>query len=209
MGRQIIRTNYASVSGIAISDFQKEREDFGRNQYVSDIEVRRLSGRTDRIPVMAPAKLLEDAAGCKGQYVCVAGRYHSMNYYDGKKRRVKLFVYAGVLAVQAEDGGMCDRNYIFLDGYLCRKPIFRTTPLGRTITDLLVAVNSAFGISDYIPCVCWESTAHLASSLPVGSHIGIEGRLQSREYMKQIPGREPERRIAYEVSVSKLRVRES
>lgn len=119
MGRQISRTNYALISGIAISDFQKEREAYGRNQYVSGIEVRRLSGRTDRIPVMAPAKLLEDAAGCKGQYVCVAGRYHSMNYYDGKKRRVKLFVYAGALAVQAEDGGMCDRNYIFLDGYIC------------------------------------------------------------------------------------------
>lgn len=74
MERQVARTNYASVSGIAISDFQKERETFGRNQYVSDIEVRRLSGRTDIIPVVAPAKLLEDAAGCKGQYVCVSGR---------------------------------------------------------------------------------------------------------------------------------------
>lgn len=196
------------VSGMVMSDFQDYGAIYGKNHYVSDIEVRRLSGKPDRIPVIVPVKLVKETENYKGQYVCASGQYRSKNCIDGQRRRLKLYIYVRDLSVKADGGRQIDNNYIFLDGYLCKKPICRMTPYGRTITDLMVAVNSPYGRSDYIPCICWESTAHLAASLTVGSHVGIAGRVQSREYVKQLNGGGAEMRTAYEVSVSKLSVRE-
>ena len=95
-------------------------------------------------------------------------------------------------------------NSIWLDGYICKEPIYRKTPLGREIADLLLAVNRPYGKSDYIPCICWGRNARYASAFEVGGHVLIWGRIQSREYMKRISENETEKRIAYEVSVSKL-----
>lgn len=201
-------TNYTFVSGVVISDFQDGCTAYGKNHYVSNIEVRRLSGKTDRIPVIVPVKLLKDAEGYIGRYVCASGQYHSKNCYDGQRHRLKLYIYVRDFSVKTDEDVQIDKNYIFLDGYLCKEPIYRMTPHGRTITDLMVAVNRPYGRPDYIPCICWENTAHLAASLSVGSHVGIVGRVQSREYVKQLSGREPETRIAYEVAVSKLKVKQ-
>ena len=95
-------------------------------------------------------------------------------------------------------------NQIFLDGYICKEPIYRKTPLGREIADLLIAVNRPYGKSDYIPCIAWGRNARYASTFEVGGHIQIWGRVQSREYVKKINEEESEKHIAYEVSVSKL-----
>ena len=95
-------------------------------------------------------------------------------------------------------------NQIFLDGYICKEPIYRKTPLGREIADLLIAVNRSYGKSDYIPCICWGRNARFASSFIVGSHVQIWGRIQSREYVKKLNELETEKRVAYEVSVSKI-----
>lgn len=204
----LTRTNYVSVSGKVTSDFQDCYTAYGKKNYVSDIKIRRLSGEVDRIPIIIPAKLVKDVKVYKGQYVCASGQYCSKNWHDGQKRRLKLYIYARDLSVKMNEGRQVDNNYIFLDGYLCKEPTYRLTPLGRTITDLMVAVNSPNGRSNYIPCICWESTACLAASLSVGSHVGIVGRVQRREYTKQLSGMEPETRIAYEVSVSDLRVKD-
>ena len=95
-------------------------------------------------------------------------------------------------------------NQIFLDGYICKEPIYRKTPLGREIADVLLAVNRSYGKSDYIPCICWGRNARFAAGFEVGSHIQMYGRIQSREYVKKISETETERRVAYEVSVSKV-----
>ena len=95
-------------------------------------------------------------------------------------------------------------NQIFLDGYICKEPIYRKTPLGREIADLLIAVNRSYGKSDYIPCICWGRNARFASGFEVGGHVQVWGRIQSREYVKKISELETEKRVAYEVSVSKV-----
>ena len=95
-------------------------------------------------------------------------------------------------------------NQIFLDGYICKQPVYRKTPLGREIADLLLAVNRPYGKSDYIPCICWGRNARFASAFEVGEHVQVMGRIQSREYMKKITETESQKRVAYEVSVSKL-----
>lgn len=100
-------------------------------------------------------------------------------------------------------------NQIFLDGFICKESVYRKTPLGREIADLLVAVNRSYGKSDYIPCICWGRNARFASGFEVGSHVQIWGRIQSREYMKKLSEEESEKRIAYEISVSKLEYLES
>ena len=95
-------------------------------------------------------------------------------------------------------------NQIYLDGYICKPPVYRKTPLGREIADLLLAVNRPYGKSDYIPCICWGRNARYASAFQVGGHVMIWGRIQSREYIKRLSEEESEKRVAYEVSVSKL-----
>lgn len=95
-------------------------------------------------------------------------------------------------------------NQIYLDGYVCKPPIYRKTPLGREIADILIAVNRPYGKSDYIPCIAWGRNARFASTIEVGGHLQVQGRVQSREYTKKINEEETEKRVAYEVSVSKI-----
>ena len=114
-----------------------------------------------------------------------------------------LYVVKNVLEENNEEE---DSNQIFLDGYICKEAVYRKTPLGREIADLLVAVNRSYGKSDYIPCICWGRNARFASTFEVGTHVQIWGRIQSREYVKKISETEVEQRIAYEVSVSKIEI---
>lgn len=116
---------------------------------------------------------------------------------------VSSYAAAPVLFVEEETDG-AKTNHIMLDGYICKQPIYRKTPLGREIADLLLAVNRPYGKSDYIPCICWGRNARYASNFEVGEHVQIFGRIQSREYVKKLTETETEKRVAYEVSVSKL-----
>ena len=115
-----------------------------------------------------------------------------------------LSVFVRELEFISEEVENAKTNQIFLDGYICKPPVYRKTPLGREIADLLLAVNRPYGKSDYIPCICWGRNARYASGFEVGGHVEIWGRIQSREYMKKIDENDAEKRIAYEVSVSKL-----
>ena len=120
------------------------------------------------------------------------------------KNRLVLSVFAREIEFVDEIGESAKTNQIFLDGYICKSPIYRKTPLGREIADLLLAVNRPYGKSDYIPCICWGRNARFACNFEVGSRCAIWGRIQSREYMKKLSEEQLERRVAYEVSVSKL-----
>ena len=134
----------------------------------------------------------------------VNGQFRSYNRHEEQKNRLVLSVFVRELEFIDEELDGAKTNSIFLDGYICKLPVYRKTPLGREIADLLLAVNRPYGKSDYIPCICWGRNANFAKSFEVGGRLHIWGRIQSREYIKKLSETDTEKRIAYEVSVSKL-----
>ena len=140
----------------------------------------------------------------EGFYMVVNGQFRSYNRHEEKKNKLVLSVFAREIEFIDEIDENAKSNQIFLDGFICKEPIYRKTPLGREIADILLAVNRPYGKSDYIPCISWGRNARFASSFQVGDRCMVWGRIQSREYMKKISEEEQEKRVAYEVSVSKL-----
>lgn len=140
----------------------------------------------------------------KGMMICVNGQFRSYNRHEERRNRLVLSVFAREVEFIDSLEESAKSNMIFLDGYICKEPIYRKTPLGREIADLLLAVNRPYGKSDYIPCICWGRNARYASTFKVGERCSIWGRIQSREYMKKLDEENVERRVAFEVSVSKL-----
>ncbi|MGN0351708.1 MAG: single-stranded DNA-binding protein [Roseburia sp.] len=204
MADKIFENNQVSIVGEIVSDFRFSHEVYGEGFYLVDISVNRLSNIVDYIPVMISERLIDVEQNYIGQYLYVTGQFRSFNRHEEKKNRLVLSVFAR--EVEFMDGPEEDikSNQIFLDGYICKEPIYRKTPLGREIADLLIAVNRSYGKSDYIPCICWGRNARFASGFDVGGHVQVWGRIQSREYVKKISEEETEKRIAYEVSVSKV-----
>ena len=204
MGDKLFENNQVMIAGEIISDFTFSHEVYGEGFYMVDVAVNRLSNFADYIPVMVSERLLDVSKDWKGQYISVVGQFRSYNQHEEKKNRLVLSVFARELSLVQEVDEDVKSNQIFLDGYICKEPIYRKTPLGREIADLLIAVNRSYGKSDYIPCICWGRNARFASTFEVGTHVQIQGRIQSREYVKKINELETEKRIAYEVSVSKI-----
>lgn len=169
-----------------------------------ELLVKRLSDSEDRIPVMVSERLLDITQDYVGEYIEIQGQFRSYNRHEEKHNRLVLSVFARELRFIEEDEEFLPTNQIFLDGFICKPPVYRKTPLGREIADVLLAVNRPYGKSDYIPCICWGRNARYASAFMVGGHVLLWGRIQSREYMKRISETESEKRVAYEVSVSKL-----
>ena len=169
-----------------------------------DVSVRRLSNSVDTIPVMISERLIDVECDYRGEFLMVSGQFRSYNRHDEQKNRLVLSVFAREVSFIEEELDGAKTNNILLDGYICKLPIYRKTPLGREIADLLLAVNRPYGKSDYIPCICWGRNARFASAFEVGEHVQVLGRIQSREYVKKLSETETEKRTAYEVSVSKL-----
>ena len=204
MSDKVIENNQVSVIGEIVSEFTFSHEVFGEGFYMMDVLVRRLSDSADIIPVMISERLINVGEDYSGEYIRVAGQFRSYNRHEEKKNRLVLSVFVRELEFLAPDDMVEKSNQIFLDGYICKEPIYRKTPLGREIADLLIAVNRSYGKSDYIPCICWGRNARFASGFEVGAHVQILGRIQSREYVKKLDMQETVKRIAYEVSVSKI-----
>ena len=201
---KVIENNQVTVMGEVVSDFSYSHEIYGEGFYMVDLRCTRLSDSFDIIPVMVSERLLDVTASYIGMLLCVNGQFRSYNRHEEKKNRLVLSVFAREAAfVEAEDDKV-KSNQIFLDGYICKLPVYRKTPLGREIADLLLAVNRPYGKSDYIPCICWGRNARYASAFEVGEHVQIIGRIQSRTYIKKLSDTLTEERTAYEVSVSKL-----
>ena len=169
-----------------------------------EVKVQRLSDSFDVIPMMVSERLIDVSADYRGYYIEVNGQFRSYNRHEERKNRLVLSVFAREIAFVEEIEESAKTNQIFLDGYICKAPIYRKTPLGRELADLLLAVNRPYGKSDYIPCICWGRNARFASGFEVGERCSVWGRIQSREYMKKIDEETVEKRVAYEVSVSKL-----
>lgn len=204
MTDKLFENNQVSMMGEIVSGFQFSHEVFGEGFYMVDIAVNRLSNYADYIPLMVSERLINTEEDYTGQLIHVTGQFRSYNRHEEKKNRLVLSVFVRELEFLDEIDENEKTNQIFLDGYICKEPIYRKTPLGREIADVLLAVNRSYGKSDYIPCICWGRNARFASGFEVGSHIQILGRIQSREYVKRLNEEETEHRIAYEVSVSKV-----
>ena len=163
-----------------------------------DVLVKRLSNSDDRIPLMISERLIDVTQDYTGEYIMATGQFRSYNQHEEKKNRLVLSVFVREVSFVEEELDGAKTNTILLDGYICKRPIYRKTPLGREIADLLLAVNRPYGKSDYIPCICWGRNARFASGFEVGEHVQVLGRIQSREYVKKLSETETEKRIAYE-----------
>ena len=198
-----IQNNYIILSGKIASDFTYSHQVYGEAFYSFMLCSRRLSDTFDTLPVTISERLLIDIEAHTGQYVTVTGQLRSYNNYDEGKTHLILTVFAKEIAINDEEKPK-DINSIRLNGFVCKPPVYRTTPFGREIADILLAVNRAYNKSDYIPIICWGRNAKYASSLEVGSNSVVTGRMQSRCYQKKISDDEVIERTAYEVSVSKI-----
>lgn len=204
MSDKIIENNQVTIMGKVATEFSFSHEVFGEGFYMVEVEVKRLSNSEDRIPLMISERLIDVTQDYTGEYIIVHGQFRSYNRHEEQKNRLVLSVFVREISFMEEEPDGTKTNSIWLDGYICKEPIYRKTPLGREIADLLLAVNRPYGKSDYIPCICWGRNARYASGFEVGEHVQLLGRIQSREYVKRISDTETEKRVAYEVSVSKL-----
>ena len=209
--------NTVRLRGVIRDPFYLEEREDGSTCYVTYVSVMRNSGISDTLQVVIPTSVLDgEACGCTGREVSFTGEFRSRNRFDGMKRRLELFVFATSMKFCDEYPGHVDvfgpdTNYIHLVGTVCRPSAFRRTPSGRKITDFLLAVNRSAPDdyhSDYIPCICWGRNARYAEHFKVGERCAIWGRIQSREYMKKLDEENVEKRVAFEVSVSKLELLE-
>ena len=204
MADKLFENNQVTMIGEIVSEFEFSHEVYGEGFYLVDISVSRLSDSVDYIPLMVSERLVDVTQSYSGETISVSGQFRSYNRHEEKKNRLILSVFVRELEFVDEIEDDIKSNQIYLDGYICIEPIYRKTPLGREIADLLVAVNRSYGKSDYIPCICWGRNARYASAFEVGEHVQIIGRIQSRTYIKKLSDTLTEERTAYEVSVSKL-----
>ena len=199
-----ILNNEVELTGTVETDLKFNHEVYGEGFYSFVIRVMRLSDISDLINVTISERLLKDINISKGDCVNVTGQFRSYNNYTDSGNKLMLTVFARDINPNPEEIHFKNPNTIFLNGFLCKKPVYRTTPFGREITDLLVAVNRAYNKSDYIPCIAWGRNARFAGSLEVGENIKIHGRIQSRDYQKKISETETVTKTAYEISISKM-----
>lgn len=196
--------NRVNISGMVCSGFTFSHDVFGEGFYLFDLKVNRLSDTEDIIPVMVSERIIDVNKDLSGCYAVINGQFRSYNRHEESRNRLVLSVFAREIEVSEDQMLNFNHNYIYIDGFVCKPAIYRKTPLGREIADVLLAVNRPYGKSDYIPCICWGRNARFAEGFHVGEHIQIWGRIQSREYQKKVAENEFEKRVAYEVSVSKI-----
>ena len=201
---KLMENNQVTIAGTIASDFKFSHETYGEKFYSVDVGVARFSGTVDMIPVMVSGGMMNTETSRIGEKIRVSGQFRSFNRHDNDKNRLVLSVFAHEIEFLDEMQSSLDCNEILLDGYICKVPIYRKTPLGREICDFLIAANRSYGKSDYIPCITWGRNALYTSGLDVGSRVKLYGRIQSREYTKNLSDTETETRTAYEVSVSKI-----
>lgn len=195
--------NNVTIAGKVMSPYVYNHEVMGEKFYTTVVKSERLSGTMDLIPVMISERLISSAMDDTGAFVNINGEFRSYNDKENRKLVLSVFTYDISFLEDVRNV-----NDIELIGYICKESTYRTTPLGREITDVLLAVNRSYGKSDYIPCVMWGRNARFVENLAVGTKLKINGRIQSREYNKKISDNEFETRTAFEMSVSRLEVLE-
>ena len=204
--KQTIENNQVTIVGKISSGFIYSHEIYGEGFYMVEVETERLSDAADIIPVMVSERLLDVSKDYTGTFVSIYGQFRSYNKHDGDRSKLFLSVFVREIEFIDTIDINAISNQVFLDGYICKEPIYRKTPLGREIADVLLAVNRPYGKSDYIPCICWGRNARYVGNLDIGTKISIAGRVQSRTFLKKIDEETTEERVAYELSASKVEV---
>lgn len=200
------KNNHVLISGKIVSNFVYNFCVNNEKFYEAKIEIKRLSDVVDTIPVVVSEKNFDVCRNYIGKTVYVEGSYKSYNLHKNGRTFLLLYVLAEKIKILDNNENLVE-NIIILNGFLCIKPKYRKTPLGRVIADAILAVDSKQGKSSYIPCIFWEKNADIISEFEVGANVQVLGRIQSRKYVKKISETEIEERIAYEVSVSKVKYR--
>ncbi|MBE7089444.1 MAG: single-stranded DNA-binding protein [Clostridiales bacterium] len=195
------KNNRVFISGEIVSEAEFSHEVYGEGFYEMSVLVKRLSGQGDILPVTISERLIQDKDLKIGAEINAIGQFRSYNKLIDGKSKLMLTVFVRELIDGAQSR---NPNSIVLSGYVCKPPVYRTTPFNREIADILIAVNRSYNKSDYIPCIAWGRNARFAKNLEVGERIAIAGRIQSREYQKRLSDEEIKIMTAYEVSISKL-----
>ena len=215
MDTNYLENNYLTLVGKVTGEKKFSHEIYGERFYVFNLEIERLSGNADIIPITVSERLITDEMLTQGKNLLVKGQFRSYNSYDNEKNRLILTVFAKDV-IEVEDNNQEEENEIVkkdivtnevvLVGFICKNPIYRHTPFGREIADVLLAVNRAYNKSDYIPTIAWGRNARFCQNLEVGTKVKIVGRVQSRMYEKKHEDGTVENRVAYEVSIGSLEV---
>ena len=198
----LMLNNKIYLEGKVTSELEFSHEMYGEGFYTFDLDVMRLSDSVDTLNITVSERLLNDIKLEVGIDVIVEGQLRSYNKFIDGSNKLILTVFARNIEPCLERSK--NPNEIFLDGYICKEPIYRTTPFGREIADVLLAVNRAYNKSDYIPTIAWGRNSRFCQTLSVGDNIKVWGRLQSREYQKKVSDSEVIKKVAYEVSISKM-----
>ena len=214
MDTNYLENNYLTLVGKVTGEKEFSHEIYGERFYVFKLGIPRLSGNQDMIPITISERLIGEETLKEGKKLLVKGQFRSYNSYENEKNRLILTVFAkDVMEVEEneeEENEIVRKdtitNEVVLMGYICKKPIYRQTPFGREISDILLAVNRAYNKSDYIPCIAWGRNARFCQNLEVGSQVKVVGRVQSRTYEKKYEDGTVQTRVAYEVSVGSLEV---
>ena len=210
-----MNTNYSEnnqliLVGKVTSDKRFSHEIYGEKFYIFDLSVPRLSGNADIIPITISERLLLEEDLDIGKNITIEGQFRSYNSFENERNRLVLTVFAKEIHFMEGEEFVPSKenvsNEVILDGYICKKPIYRKTPFGREIADILLAVNRAYNKSDYIPCIAWGRNARFCENIPVGTEVRVIGRVQSRQYEKKYEDGTSEIKVAYEVSVASLEV---
>ena len=202
----IIENNVVTICGKIVSNLQFSHEVYGEGFYYFMVDVPRLSDSYDKIPVTVSERLITKQKLEIGKIIEVEGQFRSYNSFTGEGNRLILTVFAREINFIEDESKIKNPNQIYLNGYICKRPIYRTTPFGREITDLLIAVNRPYNKSDYIPSIAWGRNARYAENLEIGRNVKVWGRIQSREYQKKLENGEVINKIAYEISISKMEI---
>ena len=203
MNHDLLDNNKVFLQGKVTSEPTFSHEIFDEAFYNLNLAIPRLSGQEDIIPITISDRLLENKKLKIGDMIAIKGQFRSYNKIEDEKSKLILTVFVREICDYDQNA---NPNTIEIFGYICKSPIYRTTPFNREITDMLMAVNRSYNKSDHIPCITWGRNARFASGFEVGGHVQIWGRIQSREYVKKLSETQTEKRVAYEVSVSKLEV---
>ena len=213
MDTNYLENNYLTLVGRVTGEKKFSHEIYGERFFIFNLSIARLSGNADIIPITVSERLITDEMLQEGKKILVKGQFRSYNSYENERNKLILTVFAkDVIEVEEneEDSDIVKKesitNEVVLIGFICKKPIYRQTPFGREIADILLAVNRAYNKSDYIPCIAWGRNARFSQNLEVGTKVKVVGRVQSREYEKKYEDGTSELKVAYEVSIGSLEI---
>ena len=215
MDTNYLENNYLTLVGKVTGEKKFSHEIYGEKFYTFNLSIPRLSGNADIIPITVSERLITDEMLEEGKKLLIKGQFRSYNSYENEKNKLILTVFAKDIeeveeSQEQEENEIVKKeettNEVVLIGFVCKKPIYRQTPFGREIADLLLAVNRAYNKSDYIPTIAWGRNARFCQNLEVGAQVKIVGRVQSRQYEKKYEDGTSEMKVAYEVSISSLEV---